>query len=52
MTREDVERARALVWRVATTLATIRQDLAELEALMDHAAAGLDAGPAPSSDVS
>jgi DeoR/GlpR family transcriptional regulator of sugar metabolism len=46
MTREDVARARHLVWRLASTLATIRQDLAELEHLMIAADAQLDAEPA------
>jgi hypothetical protein len=46
MTREDLSRARALVWRLATTLAGVRQDLAELEALMIAADAQLDAAPA------
>jgi hypothetical protein len=46
MTREDVARARQLVWRLAEALATIRQDLAELEHLMIEADAQLDAEPA------
>jgi hypothetical protein len=51
MTREDVARCRALVWRVAQTLGAIRQDLAELEHLMIAADAQLDAAPAPGPPV-
>jgi hypothetical protein len=47
MTREDVARARQLVWRLAHALGAVRQDLAELEHLMIAADAQLDAAPGP-----
>jgi hypothetical protein len=51
MTREDLARTRLLVGRVTAALAAIREALAELEALVDHHAAQLDAAPAPGPPV-
>jgi hypothetical protein len=45
MTREDLARTRLLVGRVTAAMAAIREALAELEALVDHKAAQLDASP-------
>jgi hypothetical protein len=47
MTREDLARTRLLVGRVTAALAAIREALAELEALVDHTDAQLDAAPGP-----